>query len=76
MQTFNTPQASEFLLREFSISHTPSTLEVKRSQGKGPGFIKGKNGRVFYREKDLRAYGNWFFRTKETDHSRLIAATQ
>ena len=52
----NTKEASEYLKKRWGIKRTPGTLEVLRSRGRGPGFIRvGRN--VLYTESLLDAYG-------------------
>lgn len=53
----NTKEASRYLKEKWGINRTPGTLEVLRSRGRGPGFIRvGRN--ILYTEPELDGYGS------------------
>lgn len=51
-----TRQAAEYLSRFHGIPHAPSTLEVYRSYGKGPSYIRIGSRRIRYSLSALDNY--------------------
>ena len=52
----NTKEASQYLKDTWGIKRTPGTLEVLRSRGRGPEFIRvGRN--ILYLQSLLDSYG-------------------
>ena len=52
----NTKEASIYLEETWGIKRTPGTLEVLRSRGRGPSFVRvGRN--IIYLQSGLDAYG-------------------
>lgn len=49
---YNTPDAVEYLKKKYGVTFSIGTLEVWRSQKRGPEYLKIAN-RVFYSEEVL-----------------------
>jgi hypothetical protein len=54
MVRFNTKQAAQHLTNN-GVKYTPGSLDVMRSQGRGPKFYKHCR-RIFYLQSDLDAF--------------------
>ena len=52
----NTKEASKYLQKRWKVKRTPGTLEVLRSRGRGPAFVRvGRN--ILYLQSRLDTYG-------------------
>jgi hypothetical protein len=64
------PAASDYLLRNYGISHTVATLATKRTRGDGPEFRKA-GGAVLYSEPGLDRYAEAYLSAPVTSTSEL-----
>lgn len=48
-----TTEAANFLTNNLNYPITPNTMNIWRSQKRGPKYYKSKNRRIFYKVEDL-----------------------